>query len=292
MNCSESLLDGLSTRRIEIDMIDFDGPVFANVDNRVMALKLVQLGLTGAAMFGADGKALQPSEALRKRPLLVQRGRFRPVTHVNMDMLDLALKKFSAVWDVAMDEMLPIMEISMHNLMEDGGICLEDFVSRAEVLATTGNAVMISDFPEHYRLANYLFAYTDRPIGFAIGLGNLRNLLNEDYYDNLDGGILESLGRLFKQQLSLFVYPCRNPLSGEIESLQDLSLESPLHHLYQYLRDRNAILPLDGATSRYLDIHSPEVLSTIRSGGDWTALVPEPVAAKIKHRRLFGYSSA
>ena len=287
-----SLIDGLSTRRIEIDMIDFDGPVFAGIDNRVMALKLVQLGLTGAAMFSADGKALQPSEILRKRPLLVQRGRFRPVTHVNMDMLDLALKKFNAVWDVATDETLPIMEISMHNLVEDGALCLEDFVSRAEVLATTGNIVMISDFPEHYRLANYLFQYTDRPIGLAVGLGNLRNLLNEEYYNNLDGGILESLGRLFKPQLSLFVYPHKNPVSGKIESLDDLSLGAPLQHLYQYLRERNAILPLDGATRRYLDIHSPQVLATIRSGGDWASLVPECVALKIRQQRLFGYSGA
>jgi len=40
----ESLLDNLTTRRLEIDMLEFSGIEFRNVDNRVMALKLVQIG--------------------------------------------------------------------------------------------------------------------------------------------------------------------------------------------------------------------------------------------------------
>ena len=91
----ESLLDGLTTNRIEIDLIEFSGDAFRHVDNRVMSLRLVQLGLTGAAMFSAEGKVLQPSEVLYKKPVLVERGSFRPVTHVNVDMLECAVKRFS-----------------------------------------------------------------------------------------------------------------------------------------------------------------------------------------------------
>jgi hypothetical protein len=285
-----SLVDGLSTERIEIDMIDLSGPAFAAVDNRIMSLRLVQLGLTGAAMFAADGKVLQPSEVLRKRPLLVQRGRFRPVTHVNMDMLDLALKKFRETRVAEPDVALPIMEMSLQNLAENGDVCLEDFVSRAEVLATTGNIVMVSNFPEHYRLVAFLSRYTDRPIGLALGLGNLRNLFDAEYYRELDGGILESLGRLFKQQLTLFVYPLKNPASGRVENLDDLVLDGPLQHLFAYLRAQQSILPLEGAASRYLDIQSPDVLAKIRSGGEWLSSVPESVATAITQRSLFGYS--
>ncbi|HSR01868.1 MAG TPA: hypothetical protein VLM20_03675, partial [Methylophilaceae bacterium] len=90
----ESLLDGLSTNRIEIDMIEFSGIAFRNVDNRIMSLHLVELGLTDAAMFSANGEVLQPSSILRKKPVLVERGRFRPITHVNVDMLECALKQF------------------------------------------------------------------------------------------------------------------------------------------------------------------------------------------------------
>ena len=168
-----------------------------------MSLKLVELGLSGAAMFAADGRVLQPSEALRKRSLIVERGRFRPVTHVNIDMLDAAIAKFAESADEDSKNPLPIMEISMHSLSENCDVYLEDFVSRAEVLATTGHTVMISDYPEYYRLAAYLSRYTDRKIGMVMGIGTLHSLFDEKYYEHLDGGILESLGRMFKEQIGL-----------------------------------------------------------------------------------------
>ncbi len=113
----ESLLDGLTTERIEIDMVEMSGIEFRHVDNRVMSLKLVQLGLTGAAMFAADGTVLQPSEVLYKKPVLVERGSFRPVTHVNVDMLECALKRFAQEPGVAGETVVPLMEITMRNLM-------------------------------------------------------------------------------------------------------------------------------------------------------------------------------
>ena len=135
----ESLLDGLSTKRIEIDMIEFSGDEFAHVDNRVMSLRLVQLGLTGAAMFSAEGEVLQPSEVLYKKPVLVERGRFRPVTYVNLDLAAAALAAFEAESDdVVRGETVSIMEMTMRSLMDGGEVDLSDFISRAEVLAATG----------------------------------------------------------------------------------------------------------------------------------------------------------
>lgn len=286
-----SLIDGISTRRVEIDLVHVSGPAFEHVDNRVMSLRLVELGLTGAAMFASDGKVLQPSEALRKRPLLIERGRFRPVTHVNMDMLDAALKQFAPLCGADRDKILPIMEISMHDLAAHGDICLQDFAGRAEVLATTGHTVMISDFPEYYRLAEYLFQRTRQPIGMAMGLGTLRALFDEKYYAGLDGGILESLGRLFKEQLTLFIYPLKNNASQQIEGLDNLTLDGSLHHLFDYLADRSRIVELEGISHQYLDIHSPEVLKMIANGCDeWIEMVPESVAVAIKERKLFGYA--
>lgn len=283
-----ALVDGLSPGRVEVDVVDFSGASFEDVDNRVMTLRLVHLGLTGAAMFSPDGKVLQPSEVLRKRPLLVQRGRFRPVTHVNIDMLESALKKFEPSCS---GEVLPILEISMHNLLEDSNACLEDFISRAEVASTTGCTVMISDFREYHRLAAYLSRYTNQPIGLAMGLENLRSLFKEEYYEDLDGGILESFGRLFKEQLKLLIYPIKNDDSGEIEDLNDLVLDHSLQHLFAYLRERQLIEPLDNVSYQHLDIHSPEVLSLIEKGDRaWTSMVPDCVSSIIIKRNLFGYS--
>jgi hypothetical protein len=288
----ESLLDGLSTSRIEIDLIDFSGEVFRRVDNRVMSLELVQLGLTGAAMFAASGQVLQPSEVLYKKPVLVERGRFRPVTYVNLDLAAAALKAFEAEGDdVAPGETVSIMEITMRNLLSDGEVDLSDFLSRADVLATTGHTVMISDFAEYYRLAAYLFRYTSRRIGLAMGAMNLSELFDETYYVKLDGGILESFGRLFKNNLKLFVYPYRDPRTRELVTIDELEVPAALRHLYGYLVARRCIVQLTDINHAYLDIHSHEVLRKIgRDNSEWETMVPPKVAQTIKARRLFGYS--
>ena len=158
----ESLLDNLSTERIEIDMIEFSGIEFRHVDNRVMSLKLVQLGLSGAAMFGPSGEVLQPAEVLRKRPILVERGSFRPVTKVNIDMINSAHARFAAEPEVQSRPVVELMEITMRNLLSGGKLDLSDFLARADVLAAAGKTVLISDYFEYYRLAAYLTRYSNR----------------------------------------------------------------------------------------------------------------------------------
>jgi hypothetical protein len=290
----ESLLDGLSTNRVEIDLIDFSGEEFARVDNRVMSLKLVQLGLTGAAMFSSTGNVLQPSEVLYKKPVLVERGRFRPVTHVNLDLAAAALRSFEVEGDdVAPDETVSIMEITMHTLMNGGAVDLADFLSRADVLATTGHTVMISDFVEYYRLAAYLSRYTSRRIGLAMGVANLREIFDESYYTQLDGGILESFGRLFKNNLKLYVYPYLDEATGELITVDKLAVAPALRQLYGYLVDRRCIVQLTDINRDYLKIHSHDVLAKIgRRSSDWETMVPPEVASAIKARGLFGWRAA
>ncbi len=288
----ESLLDGLTTDRIEIDLIEFSGPELDHIDNRVMSLRLVQLGLTGAAMFSADGEVLQPAEVLYKKPVLIERGRFRPVTHVNLDLARSALQAFEAEppHDVAPGETVSIMEITMSNLMADGEVDLGDFIARAEVLATTGHTVMISNFSEYYRLAAYLSRYTQRRIGLAMGVQNLTQIFDESYYATLDGGILESFGRLFRNNLKLFIYPHMEPVTGKLETVATMQVPEALRHLYAHLVGRRSIVQLTEFNEKYLSIYSPDVLGKIGSGGnEWESMVPEEVAQAIKSRRLFGY---
>ena len=288
----DSLLNGLSTNRIEIDLIEFSGEQFETVDHRVMSLRLVQLGLTGAAMFSAEGKVLQPSEVLYKKPVLVERGRFRPVTHVNLDLAASALRCFEAESnDVAPGETISIMEMTMSSLMAQGEVDIGDFISRADVLATTGHTVMISDFFEYYRLAAYLFRYTQRPIGLAMGAANLQNIFDESHYVGLDGGILESFGRLFRNELKLFIYPWQQDIEAAPITIETLEIESHLRQLYGYLVERRCIVQLEDINSQFLSIYSPDVLGKINSRNDeWESMVPPEVAHAIKERGLFGYA--
>lgn len=287
----DSLLDGLSTNRIEIDMIEFSGIAFRHVDNRIMTLHLVELGLTGAAMFSADGKVLQPSEVLRKKPVLIERGRFRPITHVNVDMLECALKQFEAKEDIKEGETVTVMEMNMHSLKETGKLDLKDFISRSEVLATTGHTVMISDYAKFYRLAQYISRYTQRRIGIAMGAPSLVQVFDPEGYQDLEGGILESFGRLFKNDLKLYIYPSKNT-DGSLTTVDNLKIAGNLKHLYDYLVGHEDILQIEGFREDILDIFSHEILEKIRQRDtSWEEAVPKKVAEAIKEKNLFGYTS-
>jgi hypothetical protein len=286
----ESLLDNLNTRRIEIDMIEFSGIAFRHVDNRVMSLRLVQLGLSNAAMFSAKGEVLQPSEVLYKRPILVERGSFRPVTNVNLDMLRSAHEKFCQEPDVEADQVVTLAEITMKNLKANGEIDLRDFLARVDLMAACGMTVLISDYFEYYRLAAYLARYTKKKIGITMGAGSVYELFDEKYYSELDGGILESFGRLFKNDLKLYVYPLLNQTTNELTLVDNLQVAPELRKLYEYLVDKHCIEQLDNFDPRHLTTFSREVLRQIQAGDfSWREHVPVEVAEAIERRAFFGY---
>src|SRR5258705_1043758 len=288
----ESLLDNLNTQRIEIDMIEFSGIEFRHVDNRVMSLKLVQMGLSGAAMFGAHGQVLQPSEVLYKKPVLVERGSFRPVCQPNIDMLQSAQEEFSKSLDGG-EEIVELAEITMRNLIVGGQIDYRDFLARADVLAAVGKTVLISDYFEYYRLAAYLRRHTTRPIAITLGAASLLTLFEEKYYADLDGGILESFGRLFKNDLKLYVYPYLDPKTQKLSTVENLEVAPELSKLYGHLVDRGCIQQLHNYDPNCLPIFSRDVLERIKLGdSSWEAMVPAEVAETIKRRGFFGYKKS
>jgi hypothetical protein len=290
----ESLLDGLTTQRISIDMIEFTGIEFRQVDNRLMAMKLVQLGLSGAAMFDPKGAVLQPSEVLYKKNVLVERGSFRPVCHVNIDMLRAAHETFTRDLGEGHAEVVELMELTMRNLREEGGeVDRADFLARADMLAASGKTVLISDYFEYYRLGAYLNRHIKNgKIAITMGAGSLRELFDEKYYTALEGGILESFGRLFKNDLRLYIYPLLDQKTEELTTAQTLQVAPTLRNLYAYLLENGFIRQLDNVNRAYLRIFSRDALRKIRSGDfSWEAMVPPEVAAVIKKRRFLGYQA-
>jgi hypothetical protein len=285
-----SLLDRLSTGRIEIDLISFSGIEFRRVDNRLMALELVRLGLSGVAMFGPDGQVLQPSEVLRKKAVLVERGSFRPPTVVNLDMLRCAREKFETDPAVEGKPVLALTELTMRNLRAEGDVDRRDFLARADLLAACGMTVLISDYYEYSRLATYLAGRTQERIGIVMGVPSLLDLFDEDNHAQMQGGILESFGRLFKNDLRLFVYPMRDTGSGEVITVETMAVDDVLQPLFDYLRRRGSFVDLDNYRPEHLSILSRDVLRRIAEGGDnWQAMVPDAVADLIVKRSFFGH---
>jgi hypothetical protein len=310
-----SLADNLGVDRIEVDMINFAGPLFANVDNRLMSLKLVEYGLTNAVMFGPNGEVLQPSEVLYKKAIIVERGSFRPVTLVNEDMMRCALAQFLQEPALKGVDVVVLMEITMHNLLSSGNIDHKDFLDRVDTLAAIGNNVLISNYLEFYRLTSYFRRYTKQMVGVAMGINNLLEVFNEKYYENLDGGILESFGRLFKNLIKLYIYPMRktaydrycmtnptecptplpntslHPLATDVwVNAVNLQVELHLRNLYAHLLENHYIAAIVGYDASIMDIFSRDVLTKIQTGETgWERMVPEKAAAIIKERHLFGF---
>lgn len=289
----QSLLDNLTADRIEVDMIQFSGAGFEQVDHRLMSLKLVQYGLSDAAMFSPDGEILQPSEILYKKPILVERGSFRPVTTTNLDMLEGAKTQFENDPRIKGDEPVVLMEITMRNLLAtaaQGEVDHADFLARAELIATTGATVLISDFAEYFKLAAYLSRYTPKPIGMVMGIPSLRDLFDDKYYEWLEGGLLEGFGRLFKNELKLYVYPELDRETGQLINVDRLKVAPHLHHLYEHLIENHFIESIDFYNRHCLAVWSRDVLCRIQSNDSaWETMVPEAVAAKIKEKGFFGY---
>jgi hypothetical protein len=305
----ESLQDNLGTDRIEVDMLRFSGHCFAAIDNRLMALHLVECKLSNAVMFGPQGEVLQPSEVLHKKAILVERGSFRPVTHVNVDMIDCATAQFVQESAVKSKEVIVLMEITMNNLLSEGALDARDFLSRVDLLADIGFTVLISNYSEYYRLTSYFRRYTKEMIGVAVGINNLLEIFNERYYDNLEGGILESFGRLFRNAVKLYVYPmsreaydryivetrntgttAQSPASNVLISAKNVRVGDRLTSLYAHLLENHYIDSIVGFDTNILGIFSRDALKKIREHDLlWEDMVPKEIAIAIKRRGLFGH---
>lgn len=285
-----SLQENLASGRIQVDMIKFSGPEFARVDNRLMSLQLVSQGLTDAIMFTADGETVQPAEVFYKKAILVERGSFRPVTCATNDMLDGARKVFLKECGCSDKDLVVLMEMTLGNLLSEGQLNHADFLARVDILGALGRTVLVSRFGEYYRLAGYLSRYTSKMIGLVMGVPSLMEIFDEKYYLNLEGGILEALGRMFKGGLKLYVYPMIDEEAGTIITATKLQVAPNLQSLFQYLIDNKFIGEISDYNPKYLGIYPPDALAKLQAGDDaWEHMVPPEVARMIKEREFFGY---
>ena len=301
-----SLLDGLSIERLEIDIMELSGPDLDSYDDRVVSLNLLRLGLTNAVLFGPDRTVYQPSELLYKKPILVERGSFRPITHVNIDMLKSAQEQFSQLPEVHGEEIVTLLEITLENLLSTGQFDREDFLDRVDSVSALGYKVLVTNYPQFYLLPAYFRNYSMAPLAFVLGLNTLLQIFDENFYTHLEGGILNAFGRLFHSRLKLLVYPMSSssyerylqqmspetkipiPAGKNVIEAEDVLLEKSQQHLFAYLTERGYIQGLKISKNENLEIFSREILRMIKEKNpEWEKYVPEAAAKVIKERNLF-----
>tara|TARA_B110000090_G_C13400854_1_gene453502 strand:- start:7432 stop:8877 length:1446 start_codon:yes stop_codon:yes gene_type:complete len=287
----KSFYDNLDKDQIEIDMINFSGPRFAYVDNRLMSLQLVKNQMTNAVMFGPDGNNLLPAQQLYKKNILTLRGSFRPVTKVNMDIYQKATELFYAEKKVDPENSKTIFEITLSNLSAEGEINERDFLDRAELLCSLGQYVMISNFSEYYKLVEYYSEFTKERMGLAMGVYNLIQIFDEKYYRKLSGGILEAFGKLFFKDLKIYLYPLVDEKTGEVINSGNLKVHPRMKELYKFFKYNGKVVDIENYDPTILNIFSRKVLKMITHGEQgWEKMLPEGISELIQKDRLFGYT--
>ena len=283
------LYDHLDKDQLEIDTINFSGPRFATVDNRLMSLQLIKNGMTEAIIFGPDGNNILPARILYKKNILALRGSFRPATKVNIDMYETAHRLFMESTKVDPDRSISIFEITLSNLRAEGEIDENDFMDRARLLCSLGHTVLISNFQEYYKLVEYFSNYTKNRIGLAMGVNNLVDIFDEKYYRHLSGGILEAFGKLFFKDLKVYLYPMRTS-EGEYINSDNLKVHPRMKELYKFFKYNGKLVDIEDFNPDVLDIFSREVLRMIEAGeAGWEEMLPDGISEMIKKQGLFNY---
>ena len=282
------LYDHLDKDQLEIDTINFSGPVFEDVDNRLMSLQLVKNGMTDAVMFAPDGNNVLPARVLYKKNILALRGSFRPVTKVNMNMFQKSYEMFIKENRVDTDKTQVVFEITLSNLRAEGEIDEQDFMDRAKLLCSLGQTVLISNFQEYYKLVEYFSQYSKSRMGLAMGVNNLIDIFDEKYYRHLSGGILEAFGKLFFKDLRVYLYPMLND-DGTLTTSENLKVHPRMKELYKFFKYNGKVVDINEFDETILNIFSRTVLGMIANGEDgWEDMLPEGVAKLIKEKSLFG----
>ncbi len=285
------LYDNIDEDAIEIDTINFKGPLFKGVDNRLMSLQLVRNGMTDAVMFNPEGNNILPARELYKKNILTLRGSFRPVTRVNIDMFEKALDAFIHESEVEEEKTVVIFEITLSNLRAQGEIDEKDFMDRAKLLCSLGHVVMISNFKEYYKLVDYLSQYTKKQMALSMGVNNFVEIFDEQYYQDLGGGILEAFGKMFYNNLKVYLYPMKDD-NGTVINSTNLKLHPRMKDFYKFFKYNGKVIDIFDFEEEYLNIFSRKILQQIRDGEpDWEKHLPEGIAELIKKNQMFGIKS-
>jgi hypothetical protein len=285
------LYDNIDEDAIEIDTINFKGPLFEGVDNRLMSLQLVRNGMTDAVMFNPEGNNILPARELYKKNILTLRGSFRPVTRVNIDMFEKALDAFIHESEVEEEKTVVIFEITLSNLRAQGEIDEKDFMDRAKLLCSLGHVVMISNFKEYYKLVDYLSQYTKKQMALSMGVNNFVEIFDEQYYQDLGGGILEAFGKMFYNNLKVYLYPMKDD-NGTVINSTNLKLHPRMKDFYKFFKYNGKVIDIFDFEEEYLNIFSRKILQQIRDGEpDWEKYLPEGIAELIKKNQMFGIKS-
>jgi len=301
------LLDDIEPGRLTINWVQFEGPGWTDVDDMLVALWLVMYNSAEAVVFNPDGAAAVPNLAFYKRPLLVQRGRFRMVSVTNEAIFSSGLAKLEKESGSERPP-LPLLQLILNPLgNSDKALCTDlpedverDYLLRLRVLSALGHPVMVSGMQKMHELAEYLNRYTNQKVVIAVGGGQYsleRGIFRDSECAGLSGGLLEAFGKLFAKDAQMYVFPNVAP-DGTISSGIEAKSEDPGQStLLKHLVSLGKVVPIDDdfIDSAVLNASEngpfrgevQEVYNLLSKADDtWKELVPDSVVEVVKELDL------
>lgn len=284
-----SLMDNLAGR-VSVDLLRITGPNFRTVDNRLVALNLVNFGLTDVTIFDPTGRPLHASELVYKKPVLMVRGSWHPPTVVNMDMLKSATHQFKELPNIDGNTVKVFAELTIDNLKLNGDIDVQDYLDRVDILGKMGMTVAISNCEEYRKMIAYFSDYKVPSLGIVLGVKNLLKIVESNFYKYKDGSLLAAFGELFTKDVKFLVYPALMEGNEELMTSQNMPLPEGIKFLYRHLLDSGQIIDMVHFKKETLHIYSQEVLQLLRGDHpDWDKYVPDVVAKYVREKCLFGF---
>lgn len=281
-----SLMDNLSTDRIEVEFIRYSGQDGKNLDNRILSLELVKQRFTYSVMFAPDGTPLCPSDYLYAKAILVQRGTFRPITNTNEQILERGLQHFKKDFNLKPSDTISFFEISMSSLANEGKLDFNDFIERADTIGAIGQHTLISNFSLYSDLKEHLRRLTAEPIGLVMGALSLTGIFDEKFYREKKFGILGAMAQLFDDKTRIYIYPYRT--NESCMTTKTFNPSKKIKNLYQHCLELGQIIDIENCDDVDTALDSETVRQLLATGDKkWEGLVPRAARDLIKKKKFF-----
>ena len=259
----EGLLEELSLERTDVDYLSADGPLFEKEDKHAVLLALLENKLTMAVGFSAAGEPIEPMAFLYKCPIVLERGTFTTTDPIHLRILEGAGKQLQKEGVDSRRPVAEIFEMTTNSANKIDALSSAQVLERIEGLMAFKRPIIVSAYAMGYHLTKLLRRYTSEPIRFAMGISHVVQVFDPRHYGHLNGGIVEGLARLISAGVRVYVCAMdANDLRGHLEacnvnlnewhlpengiaSIINTNPTSAERHLYSYLSEIGAVLPLE-----------------------------------------------
>ena len=293
----DSLIENIKKERFSIHTIQCEGEDLKHLDNTTLNLMLVRYGLCPAVLFGENGKIVHLPDVLYHKNVLVYRSTFCPVTRLNMLILRESEKLFfrQFLQKEECQDCLLLAEITMSSQKGSSYLGISSVKERIQLLSKMGLHTLISDLSLFCDLKDFLRYFSDKEIGIVVGEDFLKSIFDEKFYAHLSGGVLEGLGRLFKDlKTRFYVYDYSfHKASSASSASKDFQPPNNLKSLYDSFMKRKQINDIPFSVPKEFPIiHSSQVHKMIlQKDKNWEQMVPLKISREIKLKNLLGFSS-